>query len=349
MSRSQLYVAGIGMMTAVGADTAMCAAAVRAGFSGYRIADMLSPRTQHRIKMAEVPDEVFRVAHFGIDEGTHKERVIIMAIVALHEALRDRQAAKQMPLILTAPEPHEPWVPKELLLGHLLGGGELPLRADWVRWIDAGRAAGIQALRLAQQVLARPEVDYVVVGGSDSYGDMLRLQQFDACDRLLTVAATDGFVPGEGAGFLVLTSKPKLAQQHDGRRIRIAAAGIAAEPGHFFNDEPYRGEGLDLAFKQALEGFSGKIDAVYSSMNGENYWAKEYGVAYLRNRAAFIDDVRLEHPADCFGDLGAATGPVLLGLAAVDLWRQPAPAAHLVYASSDAGARAAARLETEEE
>ena len=80
-------------------------------------------------------------------------------------------------------------------------------------------------------------------------------------------------------------------------------------------------------------------------MNGEHHWAKEYGVAYARNREFFHDLVKIEHPADCHGDLGSATGPVLTGLAAEALFRQNGPATHLVYSSSDGATRAAVRVE----
>jgi len=112
------------------------------------------------------------------------------------------------------------------------------------------------------------------------------------------------------------------------------------------SDEPYRGDGLDQAFKLALHDYTGNaIRTIYSSMNGEQQWAKEYGVAYLRNKEKFHDPVKIEHPADCYGDLGSATAPVLMGLAAESLLKQPGLGTHLVYSSSDGAARAAVRME----
>ena len=71
-------------------------------------------------------------------------------------------------------------------------------------------------------------------------------------------------------------------------------------------------------------------------MNGESHWAREWGVAFLRSRDAFVESHAMNHPADCFGDAGAASGALLAGLASLDASRGPA----LVYASSDYGARA---------
>jgi 3-oxoacyl-[acyl-carrier-protein] synthase-1 len=115
------------------------------------------------------------------------------------------------------------------------------------------------------------------------------------------------------------------------------------EPGHFGSEHPYRGEGLSatLAALFEVEDVHAPIRAVYSSMNGENYWAKEWGVARIRHAACFDEETTIQHPSDCFRDAGAAMGPILVGLAALtaqaDNRGQPA----LVYCSSDAGERAA--------
>ena len=84
---SKVYIAGIGMITAVGANTAMTAAAVKAGMSGYRASRFFTETSRQPITMARVPDEVFASPEFDIDEGTYQNRVIIMAVLALREAL----------------------------------------------------------------------------------------------------------------------------------------------------------------------------------------------------------------------------------------------------------------------
>ncbi|MGH7129888.1 MAG: hypothetical protein ACREIV_15060, partial [Planctomycetaceae bacterium] len=117
----------------------------------------------------------------------------------------------------------------------------------------------------------------------------------------------------------------------------------AMEPGHLYSEQPYRGDGLAMAVQQTVASASSvlPVGEVYSSMNGESHWAKEWGVAFIRNRTAFAEDYRTHHPADCFGDTGAASGPIMAGLAVLgfaDAYRTP-PA--LVYGSSDRGQRAA--------
>jgi 3-oxoacyl-[acyl-carrier-protein] synthase-1 len=49
----------------------------------------------------------------------------------------------------------------------------------------------------------------------------------------------------------------------------------------------------------------------------------------------------MHHPADSFGDTGAACGPILVGLAALGIKAGYRRAPALVYGSSDRGLRAA--------
>jgi 3-oxoacyl-[acyl-carrier-protein] synthase I len=76
-------------------------------------------------------------------------------------------------------------------------------------------------------------------------------------------------------------------------------------------------------------------------MNGESHWAKEWGIGFLRNRAAFSERHGLHHPADSLGDTGAACGPILVGLAALGIRDRYRRTPCLVYGSSDRGPRAA--------
>jgi len=345
------YIAGIGMVTPVGADTTMTAAAVKAGVSGYRASGYF---TQKRlpITMTAVPAELFATMEVKIDEGNYYsaqyDHIIKMAILALRETVSGQSIKKPVPLILAMPEelPNISYIKSDALIKNIINQKDLPLHADLVRCIYAGRAAGIQGLELALHYLYQQKADYVLLGGSDSHWDALRVGELDKAGRLLTPDCMDGFAPGEGAGFLLLTRHPERALAQDGHIIGLSRPGNSQEHGHLFSKDTYRGDGLDLAFKQALSAHTGEgIHTLYASMNGENHWAKEYGVAYTRNKSSFRDPVKVEHPADCYGDLGAATGPVLMGLAADNLLNQPGLATNLVYSSSDSAARAAVRVE----
>lgn len=347
-----IYIAGMGMVTPIGANVEMTAAAIAAQISAYQSSDYFSVQNRQPFTMTAVPREFLDAIEAEIDEGSHyseqAENIIKMAIQALREAVSDLPPNLALPLLLAMPEavPSGNYIAPELLLKNLLGQQDLPLSADNAHFLRSGRAAGIEGISLARRYLYEQGEDYVLLGGSDSYWSFPRLNELDEAQRVLTPVCKDGFAPGEAAGFILLTARAELAMQQENHIVNLSGSGASAESGHLYSQLPYLGNGLDQAFKQALGGYEGGvIDSIYTSMNGENHAAKEYGVAYLRSKKRFHSEVRVEHPADCYGDLGAATGPILIALSARDLLKQPQANAHLVYSSSDGPSRAAVLLE----
>ncbi len=172
-----------------------------------------------------------------------------------------------------------------------------------------GRAGFFYALESAFQFLEKSERETVLVGGVDSFWDAMTLATLMSENRLDTA---DSFVPGEGAGFMLLTKNKDFSCNK-----RVYRPGISIEEGHRYSEEPYLGEGLSMAFKQAIAFSKAEnIKTIYSSLNGESFGNKEYGVSLTRNSNSMKSDYIHTHPADCYGDLGAATGPVLITLAA---------------------------------
>ena len=345
------YIAGTGMITSIGGNTAMTAAAVKAKVSGYKASQFFNMQG-YQITMASVPDEVFSSVDVEIETGElycdQFDRIIKMAIIAIREAVSQQSIKKPIPLILALPELEqtEDYVPLELLLANLVNQKDLMLRAGEIQCVSTGRAAGIQGLELAIKTLFEKGEDYVLIGGSDSFEDAKRLYDLDETDRLLAQNRMDGFAVGEGACFILLTLQPELALKHNGHIISLALPGSSQEVGHYYSDKIYKGDGLDNAFKHALvDCAENSIDTIYSSMNGENHWAKEYGVATIRNKHFFKESVKTEHPADCFGDLGVATGTGLLGLSAESLLKDKNQKKQLVYSSSDGAWRSAVQVE----
>ncbi|MDH5354098.1 MAG: hypothetical protein OEY09_06590 [Gammaproteobacteria bacterium] len=341
------YIAGMGMVTPVGANVGMTAAAVRAGISGYAVSDFYG-QNDEPVTMSLVPDEFFASVDMEIDEGDYygaqHERVIKMAVTAIRESLPQVELIRPVPLVLAFPEPlpnAEHSFP-ESLKANLLAQKNLPFQKEYLHSIFTGRSGGIEAVDIAMRYLYEQSHDYVLLGGSDSYFQCPRLNELDQSARLLSLSNSDGFVPGEGAGFILLTRNKKLAIEMNQHVICVYEPGVGNESGHLYSDLPYKGEGLDIAVKKALLGFEGvPVNHIFSSMNGEKFCSKEYGVAMLRNKQAFHEKVSLEHPVDCFGDIGVALGPVMMALSATIHNTNPASTTSLVYCSSDGAARAA--------
>ena len=220
----------------------------------------------------------------------------------------------------------------------------LSVQADGVfdpRGSDAshvGRAGGFIAIGQAALTIQHGFADFMIAGGVETYRDLYILATLDAERRVKSNENLDGFIPGEGAGFLLLGSDRAAVAQGLPILGRVTPMAMGFEPGHLYSAEPYCGDGLASTFPQLVDA---PIAEVYSSMTGESHWAKEWGVAFLRSRAAFQEGHGMHHPADCFGETGAASGALLVGLAALGIQGRYRRSPALAYGSSDRGARAA--------
>ena len=348
MADAGAWICDVGMVTPVGGCTAQTAASVRAGISRYRESPVYNKRFEPMI-LALVPDEDLPplaeslVAAPGLT--ARQARMLRLAQPAIEEALRALPPGPPLPLFLALPEalPGRPPTATEAFLDDLVEQSGAAVDLDQSRIFTTGRAGGFQAMAEAIELLAQGSLDRVLVGGVDSYLDLFLLGALDGEDRILAEGVMDGFAPGEGAAFLVLGSDQARQAVARDKIVFLQPPGIASEPGHRYSEQPYKGEGLAEAVSLALTtNGQGPVQTVFAGLNGENFGAKEWGVAAMRNQPALDPDLRFEHPADCFGDTGAAMAPLLVGLAAVGLRDGTLSGPCLAWSSSEAEQRAAA-------
>jgi 3-oxoacyl-[acyl-carrier-protein] synthase-1 len=206
-----------------------------------------------------------------------------------------------------------------------------------------GRAGGLLALSDARDLLLRGAARYVIAGGVDSYRDANVLAKLDVARRVKTSSNHDAFVPGEAAALLLVTTRARAAEDGLDALATYSAAATAFEEGHLLSSTPYRGEALAAAVAQlvARGDMSAPVAEVYSSMNGEHHWGREWAVAYMRQRAQFDEAHEFHHPADAYGDIGAAAGPMLVALTVIGQRKRYRRSPALVYCSSDDGPRSA--------
>lgn len=347
---SRVYIAAVGMITPIGADPVMTFHSVNTGVGRVRETAVLN-RTLDPLGLALVPDEALpdldpRLARAPIP---HRQlRLLRLAAAALAQ-LADRLPPGPVPLFLALPED--------------LPGMSAPLVGDIIDQLAAqtgirlnraesliatiGRAGGVHTVRKAHQYLGQPGHDYVLIGGVDTYWDPYLLAKLDADTRLNPRRNPDGFHPGEGAAFLLLASE-RLKTRLPAPCVALALPGAAEEPGHRYSDEPYRGEGMALAVARAFKhAGTAQTQCVWTSMIYDSLGHKEIGVALIRRSDQIAEDVDIRHPADCFGDLGAAIGCTLIGMIAAAVPWQPRLRHHLVCCASDREHRAAVRVDIE--
>jgi len=155
-----------------------------------------------------------------------------------------------------------------------------------------------------------------------------------------------GFVPGEAGGYCLLADQQALAQFGLPCLGMIEGVGTGKEPHPLGSDTPCTGAGLTEVFQAALEGIPEHgIEAVYCDLNGERHRADEAGFALARISNSLRDPDAIFVPATCWGDVGTASGPLFVALAAAAhqrgyaRWRRA-----LLFCSSDGPERAALLL-----
>lgn len=351
--RAPAEILAVGMVTPIGLCAAQTAASVRTDIA--RLSEsFLSDRFGEPLVMGladerQLPPLAEELEDRGL--STRQERMARLAGPALAEALANLPAEASVRLLLGVPEPRaEARAPVGAELLELLGTqSQRRIDLSGSRAYPLGRASGLVALDEALSLLERSEADSILIGAVDSYLDVGVLEALDREGRLRTGEVSDGFIPGEAAAFLLLAPAGTARRRGQVPVAQVVGVGLGQEPGHLYSPEPHRGEGLASAFADLFESLprdvsANPIECVYAGLNGESFWAKEWGVARIRSAHRFTEDARLEHPADCMGDVGAAMGPVMAGLAALNLARDRHGDRCLIWCASDREHRAAVLL-----
>jgi 3-oxoacyl-[acyl-carrier-protein] synthase-1 len=352
MAEEDVVVVGMGMMTPVGLSAAETAASVRAGVMRFVRSDWVD-RHGDPMSLAVVPNdglpELMPELADDVTVGRREARLLRLAALPIQEALKALGPVGQMScLAIALPEAEldEPLAPEKVLHHLAVQTGSAFSPAESVALLG-GRVGGLLAIAAAQERI-RGGARFALAVGVDSYRRLQLLFALDRVGRLKSAHNLDGFIPGEGAGALLLTTRATARSSKLTPLATLSRVSEGFEEGHLASSAPYRGDGLAATITRLLQEADPQalVHEVYASMNGENHWAREWGVTFLRNKARFAPDARIWHPADCFGDLGAACGPVLTALAALNLRKGQEGGLHvrgpgLIYCSSDRGPRAA--------
>ena len=336
MDSLDITVIGFGVINPVGVGANASAAAVRAGINQYADSPLMKP-TGEPFKLALVPEQCLPTLNLDASNTKSKmrhtslyRRILQLGKVALTEACAQVQIQQAIPLFLATPEQRcgRPFPALEPILKDLASEVDYPIDLLTSRVFPLGRAGGVHAIDEAINLLLTSPLESIIVGGIDSFLDIMLLNALDAEERLSSNAPIRGFVPGEGAAFVVLQKKhaPELV---------VKRPGLAEEIGHLYSQETCLGDGLSNAVNDAVKGLDRPLKTVLCSMNGEPGHVKEWGVSQLRNSASFEDDLDLYHPAECYGDIGAATAVTLLSLSVIGITKGYYLGPLLLWCASD--------------
>jgi 3-oxoacyl-[acyl-carrier-protein] synthase-1 len=332
----------------VGRDAWSSAAAVRAGISGF---------VQHPY-MIDTAGEPMRAAiapwiDINLSGADRLEALLFPAIDQALEPLVSHQGSPlNMAIALGLPSTR-PGLPQDIQQQMLARINKRYARQfSAVASFTAGHAAGLIATQAAFTKLAHGALDACIVAGVDSYIDPLTLEWLEANDQLHSAGPLNnawGFIPGE-AGAALLLMRESVAKSAGLQILAVVlGTGTAMESKRIKTETVCIGEGLTQAFRAALAALpaGAKVSDVYCDMNGEPYRADEFGFTALRTKESFESAADFVAPADCWGDVAAAGGPLYLALATVAGFKSYGKGSFaFAWGSAEQGERAAALIAT---
>ena len=211
---------------------------------------------------------------------------------------------------------------------------------------QSAHAGGYVLMSEAISMLSSGQISFCILGGVDSYLMEDRLGLLDRSRRLKSTRNVDGFVPGEGASMVLLETAAQAKRRGATIQATLLSVSQGGEPQTIESDKSSSGTGLTAALR-GVQGFqpNPEIRWVVCDLNGESYRSGEWGIVLCRLAEPFNQLKALWHPANCVGDVGAASAGLFIAIACRAFERRYAPASEaLLWSSSDSGQRAACRI-----
>lgn len=335
-----IYVVGLGAATAIGEAALSTAAAARAGIAGFAEHPYMINRKVEPYILARAPylDVNMRVS----------QRLLTLATSALREAMSSLagrlDAAVSIPLIMGLPSPRPGLVDNfgadlTMKLGEMRHSG---FRMAPVDYLPQGHSAGLIAVEKACQAIRERRSRFCLAGGVDSYIDSRTLDWLERNEQVHELDNAWGFIPGEASAFCLLCDEATAEEYQLPRLCRIVSVATENEANRIKTDTVCVGTGLTKAFRRVLPELptDARVNHVFCDQNGEAYRADEYGFTLMRTNKYFVDGSDFTAPADCWGDVGAASGPLFILLAATAARKGYAKGPWtLAWTSSESGER----------
>jgi len=345
-------ITGLGMISPVGLNMAQTCASVRAGISRFQEYEDYTCEPEELDWGDPEPLVGSRVPDPDLERNV--PRIPTLILEALQDLIQNagikRETFSQASIYIALPSPDR--------TGQRRGGRRepftdilekaLPSTSGELKFFTNGPVGFFAAMEEAILRLRKGQSQFCIVGGADSYQDQNTLAWLDRSGRLKSNRNWDGFIPGEAAAVLLLESRARAEERGANIFAMTRGLGKGLEKNPVGTDRPSSGEGLAQAIRAAIGGAENplEIEWVAGDLNGESYRAKEWGLGQVMLQKNFRGAKHIWHPADSLGDVGAASGAVLVSLAARALEKGYAPAEKcLIFAGSDDGSRGALLLQ----
>ncbi|MEJ2613134.1 MAG: hypothetical protein P8179_24550 [Candidatus Thiodiazotropha sp.] len=304
---TSLAITSAGLVSGVGLSRAASCAAIRAAIDNFQETRFID-RAGEWILGCEVE----------LQAGWRgRTKLIKMAAVAIREALQACQSEEtsEIPLLLCLPEQARP--------GRVIDDDNqlfLDLQNDLgmefhekSRIIASGHVSVALALRHANNLINQEGLRKVLIAATDSLLVTSSLAFWEQQERLLTSQNSNGFIPGEAAAALLLESPGNL----QGSFLSCQGLGFGVEPATVDSGEPMKADGLAAAIKESVSDAGiemSDLDFRITDLSGEQYYFKEASLALARTLKSPKPEFDIWHPADCIGEVGAASGAVMLAV-----------------------------------
>ncbi len=303
-------ITGAGARTPLGLNrlqVAMCARAAALEPSPCRYRDSYGA-SLGVVRAASLSDDLLGV-----------ERWLALAAPALRECVGSTpgaplSSARPLPLFLSIPEALRADDDDRIgegLLPALAARSGVALdvaRSQLFRQGHAGFAAALVAA-VGQLAAGSPAV---LVGGVDSYYHPGVLAALEADRRVHSGTIEAGIIPAEGAAFV------RLAREAGGERSLGTILGVeVGREESVVAGDPNLAEAMTrLVRRISVAAPDGRLPWILSDGNGELHRRDEWVKVAIRSKDVFPPDARHDHPVEEMGELGAASGAVLLAVAA---------------------------------
>jgi 3-oxoacyl-[acyl-carrier-protein] synthase I len=338
MNATPIAILKTGMVTSVGLSAPATCAALRAKLTNPSETRVIDSNGEWIMAHQVTLDQPWR----GLT------KLAKMAAMAIEEALEDmpKEDWRSIPLLLCVAEPERPerleGLDDQLFLSiqSELGAQFSPQSAI----VAHGRVSVAVALAQARRFLAGGTCSRVLIAATDSLLNGPTLSHYERQGRILTESNSNGFMPGEGAGALLVGADSGASGE-----LLCTGIGFAREAAHLESGEPLRAEGLSQAIKTALSDAGCEMhhmDFRITDLSGEHYYFKEASLAVSRTMRQLKEEFDLWHPAECTGEQGAVAGAAVIAMAEAACRKAYTKGPNiLTHMANDAGQRAALSLQ----